>query len=78
MAKKERAKAVERLDEKPVKLNLSLSAELAKRFGVHAECLGVTKSALLADMVRQHCRRFVIHDRDRGAGAEVSAEGDTV
>ena len=46
-------------DEKPVKLTLQLSADLAKRFGVHAEMTGCSKSELFAELVRAGCRRYV-------------------
>ncbi len=59
-------------DEGPVKLTLQLSAELARRFGVHAEMTGQSKSELFAELVRAGCRRYVVHDhgRDRGEPAE--------
>jgi hypothetical protein len=61
-------------DEKPVKLTLQLSADLAKRFGVHAEMMGLSKSELFADLVRAGCKRFVVSDRDRAdpAGADAA------
>ncbi len=61
-------KAPERPDEKPVKLNLSLPADLARRFGVHAEMSGQSKSDLFAELVRAGCRRWVVSDRQGGAG----------
>ncbi len=69
-------KAAPQPDEKSVKLNLSLPPDLARRFGVHAEMMGLSKSELFADLVRAGCRRFVISDRERGPGeppAEVDA-----
>ena len=62
-------------DDKPVKLTLQLTAELAKRFGVHAEMLGMSKSELFAELVKTGCRRFVVSDRDRSPGepAEIEA-----
>ncbi len=64
-------------DEKPVKLNLSLSPDLARRFGVHAEMVGMSKSELFARLVRDGCKRFVVSDRASEAGeAGEPAEGD--
>lgn len=50
-------------------------AELAKRFGVHAEMTGLSKSARFAELVRAGCKRFVVSDRERGPG-EPAAEVD--
>ncbi len=61
-------KAVPQPDEKSVKLNLSLPPDLARRFGVHAEMVGMSKSDLFAELVRAGCKRFVVSDRDRAAG----------
>lgn len=55
-------------DAQKVKLTLYLPADLAKRFGVHAEMTDLDKSELFAEMVRTHCRRFVVHDHGREAG----------
>jgi hypothetical protein len=68
-------KAVPQTDEKSVKLNLSLPHDLARRFGVHAEMMGMSKSDLFAELVRAGCKRFVVSDRERGPG-EPAAEGD--
>jgi hypothetical protein len=58
-----------------VKLTLYLPPELAKRFGVHAEMMDLDKSELFAEMVRAYCRRFVVHDHGREAGAEQGEAG---
>ena len=60
-------------DEKPVKLTLQLSGDLAKRFGVHAEMSGLSKSELFAELVKAGCRRYVVSDRQ---GAGEPAESD--
>jgi len=61
-------KPADRQDEKTVKVTLSIPAELARRFGVHAEMTGLSKSALFAELVRAGCKRFVVSDRERGPG----------
>jgi hypothetical protein len=60
---------------KPVKLTLTVSADTARRFGVHAEMTGVGKSELFAELVRIGCKRFVVSDREREAeqGGDVAA-----
>ena len=61
-------------DDKTVKLTLSLPAELARRFGVHAEMTGQSKSDLFADLVRAGCRRYVVHDHGKEAGETAETE----
>lgn len=60
-------------DGKPTKLTLYLAPDLAKRFGVHAMMVGMDRSELFADMVRTHCKRFVVSDRSGGQGADTEA-----
>jgi hypothetical protein len=62
------SKAGPQVDEKSVKLNLSLPPDLARRFGVHAEMVGMSKSELFAELVRAGCKRFVVSDRERTSG----------
>jgi hypothetical protein len=70
-------KPADRIGDKPVKLTLCLPAELARRFGVHAEMTGVGKSDLFAELVRMGCRRFIVHDHAKApaepAGPEAAA-----
>lgn len=61
-------------DGKPVKLTLQLPADLARRFGVHAEMTGLSKSELFAELVKAGCKRFVVSDRAQGPGE--AAESD--
>jgi len=76
MAKKRTAgKANATPDETPVKFTLSLSRELARRFGVHCEMTGSTYSELFAQLVRDGCRKFVVHTR--GDSPTDPAEGAT-
>jgi phytoene/squalene synthetase len=69
------AKASGPQDVQRVKLTLYLPAELAKRFGVHAEMMDQDKSELFAEMVRAHCRRFVVHDHAREAANDLDEAG---
>lgn len=68
------AKPADRPDDKPVKLTLSLPADLARRFGVHAEMTGQSKSELFAELVKAGCKRFVVSDRERGPGESVDTD----
>ena len=62
-------------DVQRVKLTLYLPVELFRRFAVHAEMVDLDKSELFAEMVRSHCRRFVVHDHGREAGGEQGETG---
>jgi hypothetical protein len=71
------SKPVPQSDDKPVKLTLQLSGELARRFGVHAEMTGLSKSELFAELVKAGCKRFVVSDRERPPGESIDlAETD--
>jgi hypothetical protein len=70
------AKPSQRQDEPKAKLTLYVPADLAKRFATHAVYTDMDRSELFAEMIRQHCRRFVVSDRARSEGdsaEEVSA-----
>ncbi len=60
-------------DVRKVKLTLYLDTDLAKRFAVHAEMMEQDKSELFAEMVRTHCRRFVVHDHGKNPGESTEA-----
>jgi hypothetical protein len=62
------AKPSSRPDAERVKLTLYLDADLARRFAVHATMTVLDRSELFAEMVRTHCRRFVVSDRQAAAG----------
>ena len=69
-------KAPEKEVGKSVKLNISLTPDLARRLGIHAEMAGISKSDLVAKLIAEGCRRYVVHDRDRepkGQGGETEA-----
>jgi hypothetical protein len=60
-------------DEK-VKVTLYVSADLAKRFAVHATYSDLDRSALFAEMIREHCKRFVVSDRSKAQEAPEDSE----
>lgn len=45
------------------KLTLYVSAENAKRLGVHATMLGTDRSALFEQLITENLKRFVVSDR---------------
>jgi hypothetical protein len=57
-----------------VKLTVRVDAATAERFRLHALMTGKEQCDLFADLVQTHCRRFVVHDRDKGPG-ETSEAG---
>lgn len=61
------AKPASRQDDQKVKLTLYVAADLAKRFAVHATYSDMDRSALFAEMIREHCKRFVVSDRAKSA-----------
>lgn len=74
--KRAAAKTASRQDGEKVKVTLYVPPDLAKRFAVHATYTDMDRSALFAEMIQQHCRRFVVSDRAKAADEatqEVSA-----
>lgn len=63
--KRTTAKTSGRQDDQKVKVTLYVSSDLAKRFAVHATYSDMDRSALFAEMIREHCKRFVVSDRAR-------------
>lgn len=57
------SKPASRQDGQKVKVTLYVPADLAKRFATHAVYTDLDKSALFAEMIREHCKRFVVSDR---------------
>ena len=80
MARKRTAGATEKPEAATtIKLTITIPADLAKRFSVHATMLGLSYSELLSELIQTSCRRFVVSDRQgRGPApaevAEVPAE----
>lgn len=70
--------------DKPVKCSVYLSAESAKRLGIHSTMENQSQSAIVEALIREHLRRWVVQDRgksaaeaspdDRASMAESSAE----
>lgn len=64
-ARRVASKPARRQDDPKVKVTLYVPADLAKRFATHAVYTDMDKSALFAEMIREHCKRFVVSDRAR-------------
>jgi hypothetical protein len=76
--KRQNSKTPNRQDSVKVKVTLYLPADLEKRFAVHAIHSGQDRSELFAEMVKVHCRRYVVSDRLKlqDEGEEVEAGED--
>ncbi|WP_422932173.1 hypothetical protein [Singulisphaera sp. PoT] len=75
--KRSGTKTTIRQDAPKEKVTLYLPAELARRFSVHVTYSGMDRSEYFAEMVRQHCRRYVVSDRLKGPGeVEESTEAE--
>src|SRR5512135_257793 len=61
--KRSAAKAANRQNDQKTKVTLYVPADLARRFAVHATYTNMDRSALFAEMIREHCKRFVVSDR---------------
>jgi len=58
-----------------VKATLHLSVEASQRLSVHATMLGVDRSELVEQLIRENLKRFVVSDR--GGSASTSEMGST-
>jgi hypothetical protein len=61
--KRSSAKTASLQDDTKVKLTLYVQPDLAKRFAVHATYSDMDRSELFAEMIREHCKRYVVSDR---------------
>jgi len=66
--KRPAAKATIRQDATKEKVTLYLPVELARRFSVHVTYSGMDRSEYFAEMVRTHCKRYVVSDRLKEPG----------
>lgn len=57
------AKAPKSQGAKPIKASLYLSAEAAKRLGIHSTMEGKSQSAIVEALIQEHLRRWVVQDR---------------
>jgi hypothetical protein len=54
------------------KLTLYVTADGAKRLGVHAQMLNTDRSALVERLITDHLRRFVVSDREKPVDADLA------
>ena len=65
MAKRSKVRAAERAEVRKVERKFVLSAEASKRLDIHAVGENATASALVERLILDHCRRFVLQDRQQ-------------
>jgi len=53
-----------------VKSTIHLSVEASQRLTVHAAMLGLDRSELMEQLIRDHLKRFVVSDRGGGSTGE--------
>lgn len=60
-----------------VKSTVHLSIEASQRLSVHATMLGLDRSELIEQLIRENLKRFVVSDRGGAAnGSEVGPVGE--
>lgn len=72
--KRSAAKAAGRPNGEKVKATIHLSLEASQRLTVHATMLGLDRSELVEQLIRENLKRFVVSDR--GGASESSAPLD--
>jgi hypothetical protein len=72
-AKRPGGKPAARQASERVKATIHISREASIRLTVHAEMMGLDRSALVEKLIHDHLRRYVISDRGGEAAAEPSA-----
>ena len=59
-----------------VKSTVHLSVEASQRLSVHATMLGLDRSELIEQLIRENLKRFVVSDRGGAGPGPESASGD--
>lgn len=75
--RRQAAKTPSRPNAAKVKSTIHLSVEASQRLTVHAAMLGLDRSALVEQLIRDGLRRFVVSDRGGpDAAPQVDAQGE--
>jgi hypothetical protein len=67
------AKAATRQTALKAKCTIHLSVEASQRLDIHATMMGMDRSSLVEQLIRDHLRRFIVSDR---GGTENAAESE--
>ena len=68
--KRQTTKPAARQAAQKVKATLHLTVEASQRLTVHAAMLGLDRSELVEQLIRDHLKRFVVSDRGGGSTGE--------
>ena len=74
--KRPAVKAAVRPGGEKVKSTIHLSLEASQRLTVHATMMGMDRSELVEQLIRENLKRFVVSDRGGGA-SEIASSFDT-
>lgn len=72
--KRQAAKAAERRPAEKVKATIHLTLEASQRLTVHAAMMGMDRSELVEQLIKDHLKRFVVSDRGGGSSEGSSSE----
>lgn len=72
--KRQAAKAAERRTAEKVKATIHLTLEASQRLTVHAAMMGMDRSELVEQLIKDHLKRFVVSDRGGGSSEGSSSE----
>ena len=70
--KRQAAKPRGRQAAQKVKSTIHLTVEASQRLTVHAAMLGLDRSELMEQLIRDHLKRFVVSDRGGGGTGEAA------
>lgn len=72
--KRQAVKAAGRLTGEKVKATIHLTVEASQRLTVHAAMMGLDRSELVEQLIRDHLKRFVVSDRGGGSSDGSSSD----
>ncbi len=72
--KRQPAKTPNRQAAQKVKSTIHLTVEASQRLTVHAAMLGLDRSELMEQLIRDHLKRFVVSDRGGGGTGEAAEQ----
>lgn len=75
--KRPAVKASGRQSSEKVKATIHLTVEASQRLTVHAAMMGMDRSELVEQLIRDHLKRFVVSDRGGGSSESSSSELST-
>lgn len=75
--KRSAVKAAGRQATEKVKATIHLTVEASQRLTVHAAMMGLDRSELVEQLIKDHLKRFVVSDRGGGSSEVSSLEGSS-